>query len=497
MGYAKDRLQLWQTQRPGGIIATMTTVPASARSTPQTSHQTLASTLPPALLEPAAADWQRPVFHFAPPACWLNDPNGTITLDGWHHLFYQFCPDRDTDGPKHWGHARSRDLVDWEHLPVALSPDPSINEHGVWSGGAALAADGTPVLVYTSFPHADASGQRRFHQVVVTCDRELTQFTRLPGKPLATDANLAYRNDSRDPFLFTAEGKTWMVHGTVRDNHSVILLHEAANDALTEWRFVGEMVRWPCGLVPFPECPNMLHLGGDRWMLLLSPYGPVEGFVGTFSNGLFTVDREVRLDLHDSFYATNVLDGADGKPVLMTWARHWPTERGWNGCCAAPRRVVEDTRMGIRQEILPAWLAGLAEGAAQHWKGSLRNSLYELDAEAGDQLLVDLKMEREPGASVLCEIGRASDGSNHSIAWRGDRLVIAGHASILQGVGEVLDLRIVVDRGLIEVFADGGRTVVTRTNQRRSRGAGLRITTAGAVHIEAEWQKLRAAVFTG
>lgn len=65
-------------------------------------------------------DPSRPRYHFSPPADWLNDPNGTLYVNGEYHLFYQHYPAAIVWGPMHGGHAVSRDLVRWEHLPVAL-----------------------------------------------------------------------------------------------------------------------------------------------------------------------------------------------------------------------------------------------------------------------------------------------------------------------------------------------------------------------------------------
>ena len=79
-----------------------------------------------------------PRYHLAARAGWMNDPNGLVWFDGWYHAFYQHHPYSTQWGPMHWGHARSKDLVHWEHLPVALAPEGPEDKDGCFSGSAVV-----------------------------------------------------------------------------------------------------------------------------------------------------------------------------------------------------------------------------------------------------------------------------------------------------------------------------------------------------------------------
>lgn len=96
-----------------------------------------------------AEDEDRPEYHYIAPKAWMNDPNGPIWWKGHYHLFYQWSPNSAAGGPPHWGHAVSKDLVHWRHLPIALAPTKGgWDKDGCWTGSA-VARGGVVSAIYT------------------------------------------------------------------------------------------------------------------------------------------------------------------------------------------------------------------------------------------------------------------------------------------------------------------------------------------------------------
>ena len=388
----------------------------------------------------AFADPNRPICHFTPPSKWMNDPNGTIFHRGWFHLFYQHNPFGDQWGFMHWGHARSHDLIHWEHLPIALAPAVELGEEHCFSGCIAVDHEGTPRLFYTSVPF---NGGRYAQWRASPMDEDLLTWQRdqMPVFP----EPLAHGQDARDPFIFRHQGRTFLIYGAAQGPRSTIPLWEAEDGDLSRLVSRGEFFSLPQAQMPFCECPNVLPVG-DKMLLLLSPFRAVEWRLGTFDGQRFVEERLGRLDLHDHFYATNTLLDEQGRIVVVGWIRGFKIGTGWNGCLALPRLIEPDAVAGIRQRLHPC-VAGLRLGVPIEWSGLLVGEKI-LVVDAGRTVEVQL---RSSGAFTMRLAGIP-------LRWDGRFLTVGeGNYEVLAG-----DFHIIVDRTTVEVFADAGRTVITQ-----------------------------------
>ncbi len=139
--------------------------------------------------EGAYTEQHRPQFHFSPPQMWMNDPNGMVFYDGEYHLFYQHYPDSTVWGPMHWGHAVSKDLVQWQNLPVALFPD-SLGY--IFSGSAVVDENntagfqkGNEKALVAIFTHHNPKNEKQVQSLAYSTDQGRT-WTKYANNPVPT-----------------------------------------------------------------------------------------------------------------------------------------------------------------------------------------------------------------------------------------------------------------------------------------------------------------------
>ncbi|MBU6398986.1 MAG: glycoside hydrolase family 32 protein [Verrucomicrobia bacterium] len=410
----------------------------------------------------AEADPLRPVYHFRAPANWMNDPNGPIFYRGYYHLFYQHNPYGDAWGHLHWGHARSRDLVHWTPLPIALWPSLERGEEHCFSGCATINGLGQPMIFYTSI-HLGKSAGDYAEQWAAVSDGDLITWRKSTANPVLSERlhGDVKVYDWRDPFLFRNEGKTYLVlggnlnHG--KGGQAVVNLYEARNAELTQWKYLGVLFRHPDPKVADIECPNFFQLG-DRWVLIVSPYGPVQYFIGDFDVAAhrFVPERRGVLDYSPNYYAPNGLEHPRGRRIEWGWVNGFPAGHGWNGCHSLPRVLTIGADGDLRQTPAPELKklrgarlhrANVPLSSSPHALGVLKQNTVEILAEVdpGDASLVGLRLKRSDNA-----LGAIN------ISYDGTQIEVAGVKApfTLPAAERRLRLHVFLDKSLLEVFVN-------------------------------------------
>jgi len=437
--------------------------------------------------ERAESDPARPRYHFTAPSRWMNDPNGTIFHEGWYHLFYQLNPYGDSWGYMHWGHARSRDMVRWEHLPVALAPATALAEQHCYSGCAAVSGDGTPMLLYTSI------GDRDPEQWAAVGDADWLTWKRSPANPLLTMASHHGRRITqwRDPFVFRHGSRAFMLVGgkfpEADGGDPVCLIYECVDDALVSWNYRGVFYRHPNREYPHFECPNLCRLG-DRWVLFSAfNLNTVEYRVGTidWDTLRFSVVNQGVVDAgagaHSALYATNLFLPPDGRVALMAWIRGFREGMGWNGCQSLPRALSLDNQDRLLQAPA-AEVESLRTSSAALGPLTVAEGTRPLDRVGGTLLEIEAVADLSAAAGCAIELRRGGEGHPGVAVRVQDRALHVGEASAPLPDDcdlSALDLRIFLDRSLIEIFACGGRLCLSAIAYRRENDQGLAVGAAG------------------
>lgn len=439
----------------------------------------------------------------------MNDPNGLVHVDGVFHLCYQHHPADLLWGPMHWGHATSRDLVTWENEPIALVPD---HLGTAFSGSAVVDRDGVAgfgegalVGFYTHF---------------------LEDVPQSQGVAFSVDGGTTWRPYDGNPVLSAPEGLVDFRDPKVlrfRDDHWVMVV--AAGDEVALFRSTDLLTWEPCSTFGRGhgahgatwETPDLFEVRVDgtdetRWVLTVSVLGggPAGGtgtqyFLGDFDGVRFTSDdppATVRwVDHGADFYAPQSWsDAPDGRRVWVAWMSNWDYARTtpastWRGAMTLLRDVFlhrADGRVVLAQQPVRELDAHRRAVAEEHdlllrpgapWQPERAPSAYDLRLRVdptGTATEVGVEVHRGPEGSTrvaylphegLLRVVRAVDGIEGAGPGGVQEVPLAVH-------GE-LDLRLVVDTCSVEVFADGGRVVLTNQVFPAPGATGLRVYSDG------------------
>lgn len=440
----------------------------------------------------------RPAYHHTPLYGWMNDPNGMFYKDGRWHLYYQWNPYGSKWQNMTWGHSSSADLVRWEHHPAAIEA----NGLGtVFSGSSVVDSANTAgfgrdavVALYTS---ADVN---QTQSLAHSSDGGMT-FEIYPGNPVLT-----LESEARDPNMFwDADNGRWVMSLAHALDHEMLFF---TSPDLKEWTLQGSFGKGIGAQDGVWECPDLFRLkvdGSDeeKWVLVcnINPGGPFGGsatqyFTGDFDGKTFIADTDAEgviptkwMDYGKDHYATvSWSDAPDNRRVLIGWMSNWqyagevPTMQ-YRSANTLPREAglfrAPDGQLYLSSSPV-AELAALrgkpsvsvrnkpAGGNGRNFplpgsNGGSCEILLDIDSRKAGS--VDITISNNDGESALL----CYDAKAHTLSFDRRRSGLTDFSQDFPTVTTAptfetdgkLSLRIFIDRSSIEVFGNGGKTVMT------------------------------------
>ena len=432
----------------------------------------------------------RPTYHFSPLYGWMNDPNGMVYKDGEYHLFYQYNPYGSKWGNMSWGHAISKDLVNWQHLPVAIAPDALGT---IFSGSAVVDTDNTAgfgagaiIAIYTQ------NSDRQVQSIAYSTDNGRT-FTCYENNPVLTSDV----RDFRDPKVFWhKETQRWIMILAVGQEMQIF-----SSPNLKDWTYESSFGEGQGAHGGVWECPDLFELPVEgtnekKWVLLcnLNPGGPFGGsatqyFVGTFNGKEFVNESPSKtkwMDWGKDHYATVTWsDAPDNRRIAIAWMSNWqyandvPTSQyrspnsvprdlglftvgGETYLQSAPSPELQKLRdiskkrsfrvNGTRtvKEMIP-----VNEGAYEI-ELSIKNLHadvigFRLYNDKGEEVDMQYDMKENRFSMDRCKSGDVGFNENFpALTW----------TAVESGKNE-LKLHLFVDKSSVEAFGDGGRFAMT------------------------------------
>ena len=477
--------------------------------------------------ERLSSDRHRPTFHFSPPENFMNDPNGLCQWKGLYHLFYQFRG--DGEDRVHWGHAVSEDLVRWKDLPIALYPD---QEHDVFSGQT-LVEDDRVIAAY----HGTQAG----NAIATASDYLLIDWKKNPNNPVIPivpfdeETGAPYR--VFDPCIWKEDDGYYALSGTFKNGERSIdcegVDHLFHSTDLTNWEYLGELISANRISEPGEDyaVPNFWPIGNGKHMLLFfSHKRGGQYFVGDYdqANHKFTPDYHGRLNngplAIGSLHAPSATIDDSGRFLAIFNVKESRESQGWDNIMTLPTHLSlrDDNSLSIRPVDEIESLRGdrttaddIEVGAGQQIVlDSIAGNAIEISMtiDPGDAHEVGLNVLRSPDAEETTRISFFPKGHQR---WGSAHLQIDGSSSSIRtdliprppelapfdlSKGESINLRIFVDRSIIEVFANDMQCLTLRAYPDRddsvgvslfSRGGTAKFTGIESWKMECTWPELR------
>jgi fructan beta-fructosidase len=396
----------------------------------------------------------RPIYHYTTRRGWVNDANGMVYYNGEYHYCYQHNPYGWAWDNMHWGNAVSTDLVHWTELPEALYPDNLGTE---FSGSAIVdwnnsAGFGTNALV--AF-YCSAGGQNRMSiglpstqcmAYSLDLGRTWTKYTNNPVVP-----NIAAGN--RDPkVIWDAPANKWVMVLFLISNDFAIL----SSTDLRHWTQTSTFT-----FTNAFECPELFTLPVDgntnnvKWVFYTNNG---HYYVGLFDGNTFTPQFgpfNLRGPNNNGAAQTfNNMPVTDNRRIMMANTTQSYPGMPFNESVNFPIELTLVTTAGTPMMYAnPVSEIELLRTSTNIWPTqTMTNGLDVMPGTIGEACEVDALFQPGNVSQVILTV-RGNQVVYDNIA---HQLSCAGNSQPLNPVNGSIHLRILVDRGFVEIFGNDG-----------------------------------------
>ena len=451
----------------------------------------------PSYLDTGYDQKHRPQFHFTSRKNWLNDPNGMVYYDGEYHLFFQHNPIANKWGNMTWGHAVSKDMLHWEQLPHAILP---YGGGTIFSGTAAVDENNTLGKqkgdTKTLIASYTLALKGPFYQAIAySTDKGRTFELLNEGK--AVVPNQGIDRGERDPKIFWHEASKkwvmilWVKKGiTDKDRRGRSRLSSPGkvrfftSDNLTDWKMASDFDRdWVF------ECMDFVHLPVDgdpnnkKWLLFDASF---DYEMGEFDGTTFTTDKKVGLgDFGKNYYAAQTFNNSpDGRTVVIGWMRKSAFNKAgmpFTEQMSFPTTMeLRTTPNGVK---LFRWPIKEIESLYTKRHEFTKRPIAELTGALSgiDSDLIDASIEFDPKETGSVEWNLRG----LKVIYQADKqqFLYKGSPLAATPVDGKVKLRVLVDRGSLELFANDGAAVATHFALPDPKNRSISVTGKGSVSL--------------
>lgn len=426
------------------------------------------------------------------------DPNGAIFKDGVYHLWYLY----QAEAGHHWQHLTSIDLFHWRWHANDLQHHDGDPDMGIFSGNAFLAKDGKVVLAY----HGLETGG---NCVAYSSDSTLESWIKPLANPIVSPG--------WDPHMWVEGNRYLQISGGTpvssgKPNPPVLYMGDRYDQPMKK---IGQFMSKDLpGVDNFEDisCPDFFKLG-DKWVLLcISHSRGARYYIGTWNGKQFHPETHHRMNWPGgTMFAPETLLDNKGRRILWAWVldrksgvssgtmsmpRVLSLSKDKRSLNIVPPKEIEALRYNFVEEspftvpagqsiTLPKVFGNMLElnitidpGKAKRFgvkvfcaKDGSEQTPVVIDRGKG-MLQVDLHQSGigQPEYNEFAMAFASPDPEHNPV-------VASQDAPFTLKTGEKLQLRIFLDKSMLEVFANGRQVLTQVVYPTLKDATGIRLFT--------------------